>query len=290
MAKLGPFETYFIPLHDPLYSDYVLRYKGTMDRFDVGCALHFLMLSNLAYYDPERGVKEQVLVQGYDTYTHLSGKSGNFEPQGYVISNEDYAVLVLRGTEPVNLKDWLTDLEIGKIHTPYGSLHTGFYHSIEILWAEIFQTLGEVGVLDGKPLYITGHSLGAGMATVAAMMLYHKRGIKPRAVYTFGSPRVMDAEGRYFYQYFYLNDITYRIINNNDVVCDLPLWIHGYRHIGEPIYLDSHSMIRRKPPASVVAFDSFRGALRSLRKIDLDLLSDHFTTSYKKALECNLPR
>ncbi|MCP4020862.1 MAG: lipase family protein, partial [Desulfobacteraceae bacterium] len=81
-----------------------------------------------------------------------------------------------------------------------------------------------------KPLFISGHSLGGALATIAAKELYHKGGIA--ACYTFGSPRVGDAE--------WISSIKtpfYRLVNAADCVTMLPpgdeiitliSWIFGF--------------------------------------------------------------
>jgi triacylglycerol lipase len=65
------------------------------------------------------------------------------------------------------------------------------------------------------PLFITGHSLGGALATVAAKKLANPAGIA--ACYTFGSPRVGDEE--------WISSIKtpiYRIVNAADCVTMLP--------------------------------------------------------------------
>ena len=69
--------------------------------------------------------------------------------------------------------------------------------------------------LKDKPLFITGHSLGGALATIAAKKLSHEGGIA--ACYTFGSPRVGDEE--------WIADIktpVYRLVNAADCVTMLP--------------------------------------------------------------------
>jgi predicted lipase len=42
----------------------------------------------------------------------------------------------------------------------------------------------------GRPVYVIGHSLGAAMATIAAVDLRFKLDLTDVRLYTFGSPRV----------------------------------------------------------------------------------------------------
>jgi hypothetical protein len=72
-------------------------------------------------------------------------------------------------------------------------------------------------------IFITGHSLGAGLATLAALHIHklaERKRINPSIqLYTFASPRVGDED---FAKHF--NDIqSYRIINSEDLIQSIPL-------------------------------------------------------------------
>jgi Lipase (class 3) len=72
-------------------------------------------------------------------------------------------------------------------------------------------------------IFVTGHSLGAGLATLAALHIHNltkSKNIKPSIqLYTFASPRVGDEN---FAKHF--NDIqSYRVINSEDLIQSIPL-------------------------------------------------------------------
>jgi len=72
-------------------------------------------------------------------------------------------------------------------------------------------------------IFVTGHSLGAGLATLAALHIHklaERKKVKPSIqLYTFASPRVGDED---FARHF--NDIqSYRIINSEDLIQSIPL-------------------------------------------------------------------
>lgn len=78
-------------------------------------------------------------------------------------------------------------------------------------------------VNNNSQIFVTGHSLGAGLATLAALhipKLAESKKIKPSIqLYTFASPRVGDEN---FAKHF--NDIqTYRVINSEDLIQSIPL-------------------------------------------------------------------
>jgi triacylglycerol lipase len=131
-----------------------------------------------------------------------------------------FAVLAFRGTEK-QLQDYVTDLKLGR--PPLGSdgvvIHEGFLEAIDSVWASVEAALRQVS----GPLFYTGHSLGAALATLAAYR--HP----PTALYTFGSPYVGDAAF-----VAKLGDVpTYRCVDASDIVPKLPPAELGYVHVGE---------------------------------------------------------
>ena len=132
-----------------------------------------------------------------------------------------YAVLAFRGTEQ-HIKDFVTDLSIGQINHTDGKIavHEGFKHALDSIWNELEPALKKINV----PLFYTGHSLGAALATLAAARR------SPTALYTFGSPRVGDADF-----VASLNGIAFlihRIVDDQDVVTTLPPEELGFQHAG----------------------------------------------------------
>ena len=118
------------------------------------------------------------------------------DTQGYIaVKRADHghgmAVLAFRGTQQV--KDWMTNLDAattqvcssgGKV---LGNVHRGFNHAFLSVREQIDPLLeGD----EDLPLFITGHSLGGALATLATWYL---NGDSLAACYTFGAPRVGDA-------------------------------------------------------------------------------------------------
>ena len=68
-----------------------------------------------------------------------------------------------------------------------GRVHRGFKREVDDLWPRLEQAL----VNNTRTLWFTGHSLGGAMTTICAgrCKLSHIQS-DPRAVFTFGSPRV----------------------------------------------------------------------------------------------------
>lgn len=155
------------------------------------------------------------------------------------------AILCYRGTEPVNLVNWLVNLDLEPERIEYGfggrcgaTVHGGFYRNTRAVRYEVANILKEMGRLEA--LYITGHSLGGAMAGLMAAMIRHEDryrrhlGGPLRAVYTFGQPMVGDPDFAQACQEDpFLNENVVRYVYADDVVPHLPPSVSGsYRHFG----------------------------------------------------------
>ncbi|HEV7921084.1 MAG TPA: lipase family protein [Thermoanaerobaculia bacterium] len=151
-------------------------------------------------------------------------------------------ILAFRGSE--EFKDWMTN--INAVPVPWegpGLVHSGFRRGLNVVWEQIESLLTTMTV----PLFYTGHSLGAALATVAAARK------PPRATYTYGGPRCGDA---HFASTFETRQ-HYRIVNNRDIVATLPP-PPLYRHAGEQHYVSSAGSMLVNPSLAVVDTDRLR--------------------------------
>lgn len=143
-----------------------------------------------------------------------------------------FAVLAFRGTE-VNIKDYVTDLKVGK--PPLDSsdvvVHEGFKLALDSVWDAVAAELAKLTC----PVFFTGHSLGAALATLAAAR--HA----PAAVYTFGSPYVGDKE----FVESLVGVPVFRCKDDIDIVTVVPPEEWGFRHVGE-----LHHFLKPKRPFS----------------------------------------
>lgn len=156
--------------------------------------------------------------------------------QAMLVSNNKFYVLAFRGTEVTSIADIKSDMRASTIHCETGGkIHEGFNDAFSEVHIEIQEYINS---LEKKPLFITGHSLGAALATVATKKLNFSHGIA--ACYTYGSPRVGDEE-------WVANIKTpiYRLVNSADPVTMLPpgvdpinlfAWLFKFiPYIGKPI-------------------------------------------------------
>lgn len=191
-------------------------------------------------------------------------------------SSEGYAVLAFRGTEVARRQDMLIDAQATRVSVLEGRIHSGFRNAYDSVAKKI-----EKSVLKLKdiPLYVTGHSLGAALATVATQRLEHNLKIREMiaACYTFGSPRVGDNH----YDIEFKSPI-YRVVNTTDVVTVIPLLAMGYIHIGDIRYLGRlDGEFRRGIPVLN------RGYLFLLTMFKFfgPIVGDHSIAEYRRKLE-----
>jgi len=177
-----------------------------------------------------------------------------------------------RGTEPHDWNDVKADLDLATaMAETAGWVHRGFKREVDELWPRLEQAL----VNNSRTLWFCGHSLGAAMAAICAgrcKLSYISS--NPRALFTFGSPRV---GSRRYVNYVQLE--TYRWVNNNDIVTRVPpAWL-GFRHKGDEVYLNSYGKIRRLSHWQRVK-DRWRGFVKGLRDRRIDPFSDHSISEY----------
>ena len=133
-----------------------------------------------------------------------------------------FAVLVFRGTEQ-HIQDFATDLAVGRLRHHDGKIdtHAGFARALDSIWEDLERALKRLS----RPVFYTGHSLGAALATLAADR------IAPTALYTFGSPRVGDDE--FVASLNAKLGSIHRVVHGDDIVTTLPPEALGFRHAGK---------------------------------------------------------
>lgn len=285
-----------IPTTDQQTADQPNAYTLARQYFKVQENLLCPPICRAAYSDRMAWILASMSEIAYDHYendydarkifiTKLEG--GNFEliktfnnndtdTQAFLAKNDQFAVLAFRGTETTKLKDVRTDVMASKKSVLDGKVHSGFRIAYESVAQEIEEELLKLGDI---PIYITGHSLGAALATIATQRLEHNPRIREKiaACYTFGSPRVGNSE----YDREFKSPI-YRVVNTTDIVTVIPLLAMGYIHIGDVRYLGiKEGEFQRGIPV----FGRLSLFLFAIFKFFSPVVSDHGIVHYRKKLE-----
>jgi hypothetical protein len=169
--------------------------------------------------------------------------------QCYVVSNREFAVVAFRGSEisrragafdvRVFVAHLMTNADVWLAEWPNGGkVHRGFRNALDEVWDGLSTHLTALQ-RGGRKIWMTGHSLGAALATLAADRFGEIQG-----VYTFGSPRVGNRRFKENYR-----ARTYRVVNGNDVVARVPP-PGFYAHVGDAKFIDHRGIIRDKPAES----------------------------------------
>ncbi len=155
-------------------------------------------MSRLAYAD-EPTTARSLDGAGFKRVRFIGGdddpEAQKLGTQGFITESDDgrLTVLAFRGTESVSLADLVADAGVAQDSFAGAKVHRGF----KSRYAPAQERVKELGKSHRGELLITGHSLGAALATLAAVearaaarSIPAAVGVGPMALVTFGSPRV----------------------------------------------------------------------------------------------------
>lgn len=214
-------------------------FKPSATGFELANARALIWFSQLAY-ETHRAPTIQAVSQTWrfsnvvPFITHKTSLEGSFETCGLIGERDGAVILAFAGTDPGIWQNLTTDF------TPLprvgSDIHDGFRQAAAAAQPEIDQAVG-FARRSGKPLFITGHSLGAALAALAAQAALGA-GLPPRAVYTFGMPRVGGERFRTSYDAS-LGALTYRLVHGIDLVARVPPSSIGFHHVGHLLLCDA---------------------------------------------------
>lgn len=207
------------------------------------------------------------------------------DAQGFGATSSDGALTILafRGTQADQPRDLITDLSAWRSPFPgRGRVHTGFWTAYKELAGPIDAWLKQVRP---RRLLVTGHSLGAAMATLMAAL--HEEA----ELVTFGCPLVGNRE---FADSF--RRPAARYVDCSDLVTAVPFGFMGYVHFGELRFIDRHGAVHRTPPSEAeikadrkAAIREYRSLYRHAGNVPTRRFADHAPVNYVSAVAGKRP-
>jgi hypothetical protein len=217
----------------------------SFERVNAGWMADFAMLA----YGSQAFIQEKLDDSGLTADGFVMEYFSRDTTQCFVAHNLNFVVVSMRGTEIDNFwgafNDWRRNLELRPVLDNSGGLvHEGFMRDMAAVWNDTNTPQGLKGYLQTllaggtRTLWITGHSLGAALATLAAERAVRDAGFDVRGVYTYGSPRVGDIKFKQNYEARGLNAKTYRVVYDIDIAQRL-FPGDAYTHVGQLKFIDA---------------------------------------------------
>jgi triacylglycerol lipase len=199
--------------------------------FDAVNALGLAQAAQLAYADQDT-IRKTIDIQWDFPKFRFYNKRG---VAGYLAVNDTLILLVFRGTDAGQMSPWTVPDSIALVPCASGNAHKGMAQAFESAWEEVliaFRLLRN----RQQPIWVVGHGLGGGFATLAAQKLA-EASLPVSGLYTFGSVRVGDPA--------FCERLTkelpavFRLVNDGDTLTRVPSRQMGYDHVGTVIYFDA---------------------------------------------------
>ena len=186
---------------------------------------------------------------GFEAPRHFADAASGSQAFGALRPRDGLVLVGFRGTQPDEVADLANDLNA--LTTPWpeatGRVHQGFATAARTLLPRLGHWLDG----DAKPrsaLLLTGHSLGAALATLAASVWADAH------LVTLGSPRVGDAA----FASGLRSAVNIRLVNCCDLVTDLPPSLQTYTHVAPASYITRDGELVERPDAARVDEDRMR--------------------------------
>jgi hypothetical protein len=213
-----------------------------------------------------------------EVFTHAPTGTQGF---GAYRAGDGTALVAFRGTQPDQLLDLATDLEA--YTSPWsesaGRVHAGFAKAARGVMPPLGHWLDHEAV-GRSTLIVTGHSLGAAVATLAASAF------RPTMLVTLGSPRVGDAA----FAATVAGIDGARLVDCCDIVTELPPEMAAYTHVRAPVYIARDGTTSIDPVSAFIENDRRYARTEyvsnhawSIGTVAVRDLADHAPINYARA-------
>lgn len=205
-----------------------MRKTTRAQELDLRTALFLAAVCGQTYVQYGNSKEEGLFLvpRGYSFVGDIKARAYDSDEErfGYALTSEQASVLAFRGSH--SAEDWVSDFIAQQtVYRPVknaGHTHKGF---TDIYMSGRNNVLEIVAQLPADiPLFITGHSLGGALATLAALDIASNTQIRSPIVYTFGAPRIGDP--KFVRTYNTTVDTHWRLQNEFDIVPHLPTLVY----------------------------------------------------------------
>ncbi len=231
--------------------------RGEVKKFRLADAWWLAEAATLVYDDPATTVRDTFRAAGFDDVKFVNNSAS--DTQVFVAHNARHVVVAFRGTESGQragevdfshiFMDAATNANFKRVAfggAGAGEVHRGFKRAVESVWGELSAHLSSLR--DGRrAFWLTGHSLGAALATIAAAKATELPGFDLRGLYTFGSPLVGDKAFKTYFETALRKAFKtdyYRFVHQQDIVTTVPPSAFGFAHVGSLRQISSDGRIR----------------------------------------------
>jgi len=272
------------------------NYQKTVDNAHIFSFLSDLAYKDLAALEWRLNISDQDKSHGKFIYF-----DDGIRTQGFILKIEHDqrtdVIITFRGTEynhpRAALDDWIGNFATTLVpfmpkhnHEEEGpQIHKGFHKGLNSVWveADLNRLHEDLERNSANRIWFAGHSLGGGLATLAAMRWACTYGVQHiGGIYTFGAPKCGNEQFKILYE-AELAHRTFRFVNDRDIVPLLPVteglrsnylrllsrkifgsFVEGsikyiynlfykekeYCHVAKPFYIDADGDITRHPTTS----------------------------------------
>lgn len=242
--------------------------------------------SKLAYESTADAMKAALSDAGFNAANFQLITKG--DSQCFVASDDEKVVVSFRGS--ANFGNWISDFDAVPKPFQIGMfVHKGFDDALDLLWDDLTAAIGQYRTREkGQSLWVTGHSLGAAMACLAAARLILINRATVNGLYTFGHPRTGSVSfERAFDAEFEAK--TFRFVNDSDVVTRVPPREMGYQHVGRLMFFDNKGVLQNDDHWWNKFLETVQVNMDSLGA-PADIITNHEIALYVQHMKDNLVR
>jgi predicted lipase len=190
--------------------------------------------------------------------------------RGFLATRGDEAIISIKGT--ASLTDAAIDVDVSKVEFNGTLVHAGFERCYEAIKHDVYQF-----VKRRERVLVTGHSMGAAIATLLATMIAIETHSDISLV-TFGSPRVGNKAFTELFNSLVLDST--RVVHEFDIVARVPKI--DFNHVNTELLLDDNGKLMGRLRKVCNFFYSFGEIV--LADLSGEALGDHRMTSYVKVV------